>query len=304
MPINNMFAHTNDPKWIRLRQIEWEEHIERHLKVDGYTKSQIQAIKDFSFSGDIAKLLDKLKRNKSPLLMSEVLFHAPFNKRTEFDFVVKYYCENYLDDKVNAGLINLESCRKVFTSYLISLIYRLDYPFIGRLFCEETIEILFGSTFSAQSTEYPLEFPVIGKPEIRINPDVLINSLLPVFTDYLFNKDRHEAYSVYKPMVDYCLSLFPHLDTYPFTLKKLENRYYGDEYDYEPKLNQSVFRMFFSNVYGYMHEFNEIDEFGFFDPTLQAYMKCKIEDMKLGAEYDALIDMIHRHEGKVLLISE
>ncbi len=302
--MDNMFIHTKNPEWIALRETEWREHIEYRLKQNGYTKSQIQAVKDYSFSGDIAKLLEKLKRKKLPFLMYEVLSYAPFNQRAEFEFVVQYYCENYLSDRVNDGLINLDAAKREFTSYLVGLLYRLHNPFIGRLFSKEVIEMVFGSEFRDKKLEYPVEFSIIGKPEICINPNILIQDLLPRFEDYLFNNERHKIYADYKLTVDYCLSLFPYIDTHPFTLKLLENKYYGNELDFDPWLNQSTFRMFFANLYGYMHDYNVKDEFGFFDSELQEYMKNRIESMNLGSDYNAMIDMIHRHNGKVLLISE
>jgi hypothetical protein len=302
--MDDMFSHTRNPEWIALREAEWQEHVEYRLKQDGYTKGQIQAVKDFSFSGDIATLLQKLKRKKFPFLMSELLQYAPFNKRAEFDFVVQYYCENYLAHHVSEGLIKLDIAKGELASYLVRLLYRLENPFIGRMFSTEVINMLFGHEYRDQKIEYPVEFAIVGKPEISINPNTLIQDLLPRFRDYLFDKERHKNYAEYKTMVNYCLSLFPHIDTYPFTLKLLENKYYGDKFDYDPCLNQGTFRMFFANIYGYTHDYNEEGEFGFFDPELQEYMKSKIEGMNLGSEYNAMIDMIHRHKGKVLFVSE
>ncbi|TAA48355.1 hypothetical protein [Corallincola spongiicola] len=301
--MENLFLHTKDKKWIKRREAFWNKHLEYDFKMEGVTKAQTQAYKNYYLTGDIALLLKKVSRKKLPVSMFEVVRYGPFGSQAEFNFVVHYYCENYLADKVSCSDINVDVTKEEIQSYLIDLVNKLDDEFIGD-FAYGMVKILHGETISEKPVEYPTEFSVIGKLSLSFNPNKIIQRLLSKFRDYLFNKQRHKTHYKYKELTGYLLSVLPIIDTLPFSTKLIEKKYYGDEYDYDPYLNQGSIRLFFSNLYGYMHDLNEKKYFGFFDPEYQSFLKDKVEELELGEEFNAMIDMVHRHEGKIIYISE
>jgi hypothetical protein len=161
------------------------------------------------------------------------------------------------------------------------------------------ITLLFKNHFEPE-VKYPIIFSLIGQPIIKLNPNQLIQRLLPRVRDFLFNKERHFTQAVLPDTIEYYLSLFPLIDTFPFTSELLDRHDINEELDYKPGLNQRVFRSFFSSMYGYKYGEN----YDTIDPILQKGIKERIENMKLGPGYDAMVDMIHRHQGEVMYVSE
>jgi len=300
---NEYFTHVIDVEWIQQREGYWQEHIEYRLKQDGFSKKQIKVIKNYYFSGDIESVLKDLKSNKNNFDIADVLSFCPFRNKDEFDYIVHYYCEHYLPDRISQGTEKLEHAQSSVNHFLLGLAYHLEDPFTGQPFAKEMVALLFGDTFKPL-VKYPESFPLIGQPVLKINPDQLIQRVLPGIRNYLFDGPRHLSHSGYVGSVPYCLSLFSHIDTYPFSLALIEREFCFDQNVYQPYLNQRSYRMFFANLYGYRHESNDPERFGFFDEELQKYLKCEIEKMEFGSEYDAMIDMIHRHEGSVIRLSE
>lgn len=298
---NEYFTHVADAEWIQQREDYWQEHIEYRLKQDRFSKKQIQVIKNYYFSGDIESVLKDLKSNKNNFDIADILSFCPFRNKDEFDYIVHYYCEHYLPDRISQGAEKLEHAQSSVNHFLLGLAYHLEDPFTGQPFAKEMVALLFGDTFKPL-VKYPESFPLIGQPVLNINPNQLIQRLLPGICDYLFDDIRHVSHSAYIDSVSYCLSLFAYIDTSPFSLALIKDNYCVDKYN--PYLNQGTYRMFFANIYGYMHEYNEPERFGFFDAELQEYLKCEIEKMRLGSKYDAMIDMIHRHKGNVVEMSE
>lgn len=304
MLTNTLFTHVHDKDWIKLREDYWQEWCEPDLKsYHGYTKKQIQVMKAYYESGNIEALFSNLKRMKEPLEVYEVLALSPFKCKEEFDYIVGYYCEYYLPEHLESGAISLEHTQNYIQKYLASQLSGGDQSGLGNPFALEMSDIIFGEHFKPEVI-YPISFPHLGQPVIALNLNTHIGGVMPKIRGYLFDKKRRTTNPISNTTVNYFLSLLPLVDVYPFSLKLIENKKSREERDYTPHKNQYLFRSFFANLYGYMHDANDENVFGFFAPELQADIKAKIENMNLGPEFDALIEMIHRHKGEVLYISE
>lgn len=298
--MSDLFLHVQDTTWQARREAFWDKHLEYRHKLEGLTKAQRLAIRDFYLTGDIETLLVKYKSKKLRLTLYNVLTHSPFKTLDEFDHVVSCFCQ-HLADKADIDDVLIKREQEFFSTFLTSTMCFLDDEFIGE-FAVTAVTQIFGEIYLGNNEiVYPLYFPVIGQPKILINPNNVIRSLTGKVNGYLFNKERHHSHAVYKNTIDYYLSLFPYIDIYPFSTQLIEKKYYLDELGYNPLINQRTFRMFFPRLYGYL----KIEgEYGYCDPELQAYIKSKIEEMQLGKEYDAMVAMIHRHKGDVDYVSE
>ena len=300
---NDLFTHVNEPLWAAGREAYWIENNEFELKQDRFTKKQIAVLKAYYMTGDIEALFVGLKRMKGALDFYFVLNYAPFVKKAEFDYVVRYYCENYLPGKIEDGTQKLNNAQVEFKSYLTGLLCSLKDPFIGQSFLKEMTGLVFGNSYKPE-VSYPEFFPLLGQPKIVINPNVLLQRLIPSVGGYLFDKYRHKQQRYQVKVVDYTLSLFSIAETAPFLLEKLNRNDVDEKHDYYPGLNQGTLRMFFANLYGYQHEYDEEEWYAEMDTEFQEELRIKIENLKLGPEFDAMIDMIHRHKGKVINVSE
>lgn len=299
-----LFSHVNDPDWIELRESYWQEWVEEELKsYHGYTKKQIKVMKAYYQSGNIEALFNDLTRMKEPLEIYEVLDLTPFHCKTEFDYIVHYYCEYYFPEHLNSDAIPLERTQRYIREYLIGVLCGGGMDGMGNPFAVEMSNAVFGNKFK-QKIKYPESFPLIGQLALTLNPNVVFRGLMFKITGYMFNKIKHVTSPVSATTVDYFLSLLPLIDVYPFTLTLLERPNVAEQREYEPYFSQNAFRVFFTNVYGYAFDYDEESEFGFFTPELQADIKTKIENMALGEGFDALIDMIHRHKGQIMYVSE
>ena len=297
-----MFEHTNDKNWQESRQAAWvnEDLKESDLEC---TRTQLKAYRNYFLSGDIGGLVKAFRGKKQLLLISEIMKFGPFVKKEEFDHNLEFYLAEYAAEKLEQNILwyDLSNLEGAFTRFLIHLNFELHDPFVGSPFASSMVDLMFGDHFEPV-VNYPTEFSVFGNVQFSNNPDVLFHNFNHKFRQYLARKPAHESHVAYMTRLPYYLSLFPHLGTSPFSLREL------DDDDFEnvvmearPSSIQFIFRALLANLHGYKHDYDDDEpkDFGFNDPKFRDELRQAIKSLNLGKPYDDLVDMIHRHKGKI-----
>lgn len=292
------------------RRLLFDDVVNDMRSTRNFDKNDIKAVKQYFKSGDLEKYL----ASGCKIQPNFVLFLFP---KPTFDEVIsrlKIYWDWVLDDKAN----RLNDEHKNFASldeYFMRVFgFLFDYQY-GNHYSNELIADVFhwayGPTYDPE-WQFPITFgPDDWRPHVSVNVNEMGTRLINGLDNCCFSDQQSQYYndSRYAHFVDYCLSLFPLLDTDCYATKYFDRRHKENGKRTGKRTYQHRMRGFLCHMNGIAPQ--EEDDVGIKYPDLiintpEVVEKLRdgIAKLELPDEYHKLIKFILKHGTKAMEIDK
>ena len=297
-------SYLQDAAWITDREKKWKKLFGRWI--DGASEKEIAARREYFFEGDIDVYINGVQRPG----LYDVISDSPFvDVDLVLECIAKYWA--WVLDKPNSRdrSEQFPNVEQRFQFHFHAVYSRKDDNLHPNV-CIGLFRWLYGKSYeNSRVVELCHDGNNISIP-VLIDVDNLCLNLLNGIIEYLWRQDVGENTCIFKSLIPYFLSIYPHMSPMCFETKLPET----DEFESNGKKYYRKYwlwnRWLLSTLSGFISEYEEdeedeeIEELVCNDEDALAQLKDGLEGIQMPEGFYRLKEFVLKHEGDSLYASE